>query len=148
MATLTTAGEFLDLLATNQVDFTIAFRRLSDAADDAVANDELARPCGQNSPGLCRWWVRLRERLAREQETVESRRMRMRAVNPAFIPRNHRIEEMIEAANSSERLRSISARFYRFSPGRLTINPRGGALPATWSPRSRDERVCQTFCGT
>jgi uncharacterized protein YdiU (UPF0061 family) len=73
------AGEFLGLLATNQVDFTIAFRRLSDAADDIAANDEL-RSLFQNRPGFDAWWVRWRERLAREPETVKSRRERLRSI--------------------------------------------------------------------
>src|SRR3954468_6497181 len=35
------------------------------------------------------------------RKPVENRRLRMRAVNPAFIPRNHRIEEMIQAATGA-----------------------------------------------
>jgi uncharacterized protein YdiU (UPF0061 family) len=34
----------------------------------------------------------------REPNTADERRAGMRAVNPAFIPRNHRIEAVIEAA--------------------------------------------------
>jgi uncharacterized protein YdiU (UPF0061 family) len=136
-------GEFLDLLATNQVDFTIAFRRLSDAADDVAAKDEL-RGLFQDGPGFDAWWVRRRERVAREPEAVENRRMRMRAVNPAFIPRNHRIEEMIQAATETNdfalfhEILSVLARPFDDQPGfaRYQESP----LP--------HERVCQTFCGT
>jgi serine/tyrosine/threonine adenylyltransferase len=137
------AGEFLGLLATNQADFTIAFRRLSDAADDNAANDEL-RSLFQNRPGFDAWWVRWRERLGRESETVKSRRMRMRAVNPAFIPRNHRIEEMIQAATGANdfapfhELLSVLARPFDDQPdfARYLESPQP------------HERVCQTFCGT
>ena len=136
-------GEFLDLLATNQVDFTIAFRRLSDAADDVPAKDEL-RGLFQDGPGFDAWWIRRRERLAREPETVENRRMRMRAVNPAFIPRNHRIEEMIQAATGANdfapfhELLSVLARPFDDQPdfARYLESPQP------------HERVCQTFCGT
>ena len=136
-------GEFLDLLATNQVDFTIAFRRLSDAADDVAAKDEL-RGLFQDGPGFEAWWVRRRERLARDPETVKSRRMRMRAVNPAFIPRNHRIEEMIQAATEAndfapfQELLSVLARPFDDQPD----------FARYLEPPRPHERVCQTFCGT
>ena len=95
-------------------------------------------------PGFDAWGVRRRERLAREPETVESRRMRMRAVNPAFIPRNHRIEEMIQAATEANdfapfhELLSVLARPFDDQPdfARYLESPQP------------HERVCQTFCGT
>ena len=137
------AGEFLNLLAINQVDFTIAFRRLSDAAGDVSSKDEL-RDFFQDEPCFEAWGARWRERLAREPETLENRRMRMRTVNPAFIPRNHRIEEMIQAAVGAND-------FAPFHELLLTL-----AKPFEDQPNfahyldspQPHERVCQTFCGT
>ena len=67
----------------------------------------------------------------------------MRTVNPAFIPRNHRIEEMIEAATGANdfahhELLSILARPFDDQPdfARYLEFPQP------------HERVCQTFCGT
>ena len=68
----------------------------------------------------------------------------MRAVNPAYIPRNHRIEQVIRAAVDHDdfgpfaRLAEVLERPYERQPGREAYaDP---PLPA--------ERVQQTFCGT
>jgi uncharacterized protein YdiU (UPF0061 family) len=84
------AGEFLSLLATNHVDFTLAFRRLSDAAGSVPAEADL-RSLFRDEQGFGTWAERWRSRLMREPNHEDERRARMRAVNPAFIPRNHRI---------------------------------------------------------
>ena len=91
------AGEFLSLLATNQVDFTLAFRRLSDAAG-SLAEVAALRSLFNDEQGFGPWAERWRSRLMQEPNTADERRAGMRAVNPAFIPRNHRIEAVIEAA--------------------------------------------------
>ena len=91
------AGEFLSLLATNQVDFTLAFRRLSDAAG-SLTEDAALRRLFNDEQGFGPWAERWRSRLMQEPNTADERRAGMRAVNPAFIPRNHRIEAVIEAA--------------------------------------------------
>ena len=68
----------------------------------------------------------------------------MRRANPAFIPRNHRVEEAIEAAvrrsdfEPFELLADVLARPYDDQP-ELAV-PRRSARP--------DQRVYQTFCGT
>src|ERR1700681_2307478 len=89
--------EFLSLLAADGADFTLAFRRLSDAAGEGSSEHPL-RSLFPDQRIFETWAARWRQRLAREPEGPERRRARMRAVNPAFIPRNHRIEEVIEAA--------------------------------------------------
>jgi uncharacterized protein YdiU (UPF0061 family) len=95
------ASEFLRLLATNQVDFTLAFRRLSDVAGSRAADASLRSLFGDEQEfGV--WVERWRTRIMREPDDADDRCARMRAVNPAFIPRNHRIEAMIEAAVESE----------------------------------------------
>jgi uncharacterized protein YdiU (UPF0061 family) len=68
----------------------------------------------------------------------------MLAVNPAFIPRNHRIEQAIaaavEAADFSlfEALLTVLSRPYEEQP----------AFAAYMEPPKPEERVLQTFCGT
>jgi serine/tyrosine/threonine adenylyltransferase len=70
--------------------------------------------------------------------------VRMRAVNPAFIPRNHRIEAMIEAAVERE----------DFSPFEelllLLAAPfeDQACFVRYKDPPQPHERVGQTFCGT
>jgi uncharacterized protein YdiU (UPF0061 family) len=68
----------------------------------------------------------------------------MRTVNPAFIPRNHRIEMVIESAASRddfapfEALLAVLANPYEDQP----------ASAAYASPPEPHQRVLQTFCGT
>jgi uncharacterized protein YdiU (UPF0061 family) len=136
-------GEFLSLLAADGVDFTLAFRRLGDAAGEGASEHPL-RSLFHDQRVFEAWAARWRQRLAREPEGAESRRARMRAVNPTFIPRNHRIEEVIEAA-------VVAADFTPFEALLLVLAKPFEDQPAFahyMDPPQVHERVCQTFCGT
>jgi uncharacterized protein YdiU (UPF0061 family) len=79
-----------------------------------------------------------------EPNNADERRVRMRAVNPAFIPRNHRIEAMIEAAVERED-------FAPFEELLLVLAKPfedQACLARYMDPPQPHERVCQTFCGT
>ncbi len=95
----TALGEaWLDLLAAQRVDYTLAWRHLADAAEGKEAPLRALFP-GQ--PGLERWLERWRARCAAEDagpDAAAARAARMRRVNPWLIPRNHRVEEAIAAA--------------------------------------------------
>ena len=135
------ADEFLSLLAADGADFTLAFRRLSDAASEGSSEHPL-RSLFRDQRVFEEWAARWRQRLAREPGS-EICRARMRAVNPAFIPRNHRIEEVIEAAvvaadfTPFEALLLILAKPFEDQPG----------FAHYMNPPQVHERVCQTFCG-
>ncbi len=137
------AGAFLSLLAANEVDFTLAFRRLSDAAGDP-ALDAALRILFQDGQGFDAWAVRWRARLANEAEGVETRRARMRAVNPAFIPRNHRIEALIAAAVERDDYAPF-AELLAVMAAPFVERPE---LTGYLDPPQSHERVCKTFCGT
>jgi uncharacterized protein YdiU (UPF0061 family) len=68
----------------------------------------------------------------------------MRQINPAYIPRNHRIEQMIGAAVE----RADFTRFEEFC--KVLSQPwREHADYAAYAdPPQPSERVLQTFCGT
>ena len=86
-------------MAANQADFTLTFRRLCDAAERPEADAAGARPVRRSRPRYDAWAVALAGSGWREEtRTRPARAAAMRAVNPAFIPRNHRVEAMIEAA--------------------------------------------------
>jgi uncharacterized protein YdiU (UPF0061 family) len=152
---LSTEGEgdvelIRSLLVTMQsanADFTLTFRRLAGCAESA-AKDAPLRELFESSFGIDEWLKRWRERLAREPQGADDRAAEraanMRAVNPAFIPRNHRVEAALEAASERgdfepfHRLRKILERPYDDQPGAVEFE-----LPPTPA-----ERVLQTFCGT
>ena len=90
------------------------------------------------------WEVRWRERLASEGGSQTERWRDMRSVNPAFIPRNHLIEEVIVAAVEGgdfapfHQLSDVLATPYNDQPGRERYA----------APPRPDQVVHQTFCGT
>ncbi len=90
------------------------------------------------------WAARWRQRLGDEPQSADERRTAMRAVNPAFIPRNHRIEAVIQAAVDNddyapfEELLTVLSKPYEDQP----------QFAAYADPPLPDQRVLQTFCGT
>ncbi|HEX2135086.1 MAG TPA: YdiU family protein, partial [Microvirga sp.] len=91
------AQDLLKAMAENQADFTLTFRRLGDAAADPAGDEAVARLFADPS-AYDGWAARWRERLGAEPQDGATRRAAMHAINPAFIPRNHRVEAVIEAA--------------------------------------------------
>jgi uncharacterized protein YdiU (UPF0061 family) len=129
------AQELLESMHRNQSDFTLTFRALCDAAAPEAAGQE---PVGQE------WLRRWRERLTRDPQNSRVRSEAMRRLNPAVIPRNHRIEQVIVAAverNDLQPFGELSAVLAQ--PFRALKGLEGYADP----PRP-DERVLRTFCGT
>jgi uncharacterized protein YdiU (UPF0061 family) len=135
--------DLLDALAKNKADFTLTFRRLSDAAED-TARDHDARTLFADPVAYDEWVARWRQRTAEEPQTPTERAAMMRAVNPAFIPRNHRIEAVIQAAVARddyapfEELIAVLAKPYEEQP----------TFADYANPPEPHQRVLQTFCGT
>ncbi len=82
--------DLLTIMNDDEADFTRTFRGLSH--DATVARAEFGVPEAFDA-----WAERWMERIYRDQDEP-SRQADMQSVNPAYIPRNHRIEQMIEAA--------------------------------------------------
>src|SRR5271156_1617156 len=113
--------DLLDAMAKNQADFTLTFRRLGDAAGDAE-HDSGIRQLFADSTAYDEWEARWRQRIGNEPQTPAERAAMMRTVNPAVIPRNHRIEAVIQAAIGrddfapSEELVAVLAKPYEEQP--------------------------------
>jgi uncharacterized protein YdiU (UPF0061 family) len=137
------AQGLLDAMARNQADFTLTFRRLSDAALGPDGDDDVRRLFADPA-AYDEWAARWRQRTSEEPQDPAQRRTAMRAVNPAFIPRNHRVEAVIEAAVSRddfapfEELLTVLSKPYDDQPG----------FSAYAEPPEPHQRVLQTFCGT
>lgn len=142
----TALGEsWLDLLQAQQVDFTLAWRRLADAAE---GNEASLRALFAGQPGLDRWLERWRSRCAAEDagaDNAASRAESMRRVNPWLIPRNHRVEEALAAASDEgdlapfEQLLNALRRPFNEDPALARYaEPAPGSFMAEF----------RTFCGT
>ncbi|MFH1342977.1 MAG: protein adenylyltransferase SelO [Pseudomonadota bacterium] len=135
--------DLLDAMAKNQADFTLTFRRLSDAAQDPDGDTEV-RQLFADPAAYDDWAARWRQRISGEPQTPAERQAAMRSVNPAFIPRNHRVEAVIEAAVNRddfapfEELLAVLAKPYQDQPD----------FAGYADPPQPHQCVLQTFCGT
>jgi uncharacterized protein YdiU (UPF0061 family) len=92
---LNLATGLLTAMEGKNVDYTLAFRYLADAA---LGREEPIRALFADPSAYDVWSGHWRARLAREEVSPLARAQAMRRVNPAFIPRNHRVEEALSAA--------------------------------------------------
>jgi uncharacterized protein YdiU (UPF0061 family) len=137
------AQALLDAMAANQADFTLTFRRMCAAAEMASGDAEVRELFGK-SGAWDEWAPRWRERLAQEPQTPREHADLMRRANPAFIPRNHRVEAALAAAvehddcGPFEELLLVLSRPYEDQ----------AAFAAYADPPGPELRVYRTFCGT
>jgi uncharacterized protein YdiU (UPF0061 family) len=130
----------LDAMQAGGADFTLAFRRLAEAALGEDAG--FLRLFAEAGPAAA-WLAAWRARLAEEAVAPGERAALLRAVNPAVIPRNHLVEAAIVAATERadfsvfEALLAVVTR-----PFETPVEERY-TLPAR-----AEERVLATFCGT
>jgi len=132
----------LNAMREAHADFTLTFRRLALAAGDTagVAPSEALFAAGSE---LEAWLPEWAERLRSDPQTTTQRVASMRAANPAFIPRNHRVQAALDAAETGDyalfrKLLAVLQRPYEDQPE---------ASLYALSPEAA-ERVLQTFCGT
>ncbi|NOU05534.1 MAG: YdiU family protein [Hyphomicrobiaceae bacterium] len=139
---LALAQDLLDRMAANSADFTLTFRRLAEAIEADVPDGP--RSLFDDPKAFDDWAATWRQRLAQEPMTAAQRRDLIRQANPAFIPRNHRIEQVIAAATVHgdfapfEKLHAILAHPFDDQP----------ESAAFMDPPQPDEIVHATFCGT
>ncbi|MDA7964997.1 YdiU family protein [Ruegeria sp.] len=123
-------SDLLTRMAQNQADFTNTFRALGGSAP----RDQFTDP--EAFDGWAEGW---QARLQREADPKAT----MQSANPAFIPRNHRVEQMIQAAVQGDyapfhRLNAVLAQPYTDQPDAAEL----------MNPPASDEVVSATFCGT
>ena len=130
--------DLLHLMAEDTVDFTRAFRELARglAGDDFSGVKSLFASESLFEDWLARWLSRLGNERAIAATT-------MLANNPAFIPRNHRVEEALTAANQGdfapfETLLKVLSTPFEDQPNATQFE----------APPRPEEIVHATFCGT
>ena len=117
---------------------------MSDAAA-STGGDAAVRSLFTDPTAYDAWAASWRRRLADDGEAIGERRAAaMRGVNPAFIPRNHLVEEALSAAvnngdlSTFEKLLAVLSSPYDDQP----------AYRCCAQPPRPDQVVRQTFCGT
>ncbi len=90
--------DLLSAMASGEADFTLVFRHLSNALE--TGDDLPVSTLFAQSESITAWLAAWRARL---QATDHRQALAlMRRTNPIFIPRNHRIEEAIQAGNRGD----------------------------------------------
>jgi len=136
--------DLLTLMQEEKTDYTLTFRRLSDLAGPEKAPVDGVSSVFELPETFAPWLDRWRKRLSGEARDANGRQAAMYALNPAYIARNHLVEEVIDAAVNQQDLEpfhtlvEILAQPFEFSDDHTRY-----ARP----PRP-DQIVRQTFCGT
>ncbi len=127
----------LDAMTGGEADFTLTFRHLTTAletGDDSRVTALFKQP-DAITPWLADWRAGLRDK--------ETSLALMRRSNPIFIPRNHRIEEAIQAGYRGDF--EPFHRLHEVLQNPFTDQPESAAYEAAPAPA---EVVQNTFCGT
>ena len=132
-------SDFLELLEKSRSDFTLAFRRLSELPGEANSVKALFDfPEHFND-----WLIRWHNRCSQDETSDEQRAQNMLASNPAFIPRNHLVEQAIEQAYTGDY--SLFHRLNQRLADPYSYEDKDRELA---TPPGPDQIVQQTFCGT
>ena len=128
-------SDLLDWMQKNHADYTNTFLDLSQAN----------KPDGKlyKQKAFEEWYTRWQERLKKNPESFEASLSLMKSVNPAVIPRNHKVEQALEAAENGDH-----------EPFKNLLNAlqfpyqNRDELTPYQTPAPPGERIYQTFCGT
>ena len=126
----------LDLLASQEVDFTLFFRRLTRVAggDDRQALAAMFASAEPFETWFAEW-----SREAKPADLLEE----MRAANPVRIPRNHRVDQAIQSA-----YRGDFTQFHRLVDALAAPYAEQIEYVDLEAPPRPEEIIHQTFCGT
>jgi len=128
--------DLLNIMQKYRADYTntfvaLTFEKLEDSS--LFSTDEFLK-----------WHRRWKDRLSRQQESNNSSQQLMKNSNPSIIPRNHRVEEALEAAVKQgdysvlERLLDALSNPYDYSIKQADYS----------TPPEPSDRPYRTFCGT
>ncbi|MCP3774045.1 YdiU family protein [Paenibacillus sp. MZ04-78.2] len=128
--------DLLVMMQKHRADYTNTFRALTFDKHEELAFN--------GTTEFAQWHELWQARRGRQQEPQESSQQLMRSSNPALIPRNHRVEEALDAAveqgdySVMERLVQALSNPYAHAPEQAEYC----TLPAA------SNRPYRTFCGT
>jgi serine/tyrosine/threonine adenylyltransferase len=128
-------ADLLNLMQKHKADFTNTFKALT---FDQLQGSELFQ-----AEEFSKWHGKWQERLGRQEQSKEDSQELMRDSNPGVIPRNHRVEEALEAAVNGDlsvmvKLLEVLANPYEHSAEQAEY----------CKPAPPSARPFRTFCGT
>jgi uncharacterized protein YdiU (UPF0061 family) len=127
--------DLLDWMHQKGADYTNTFLDL--------ANESPPKGESYNSDTFKEWHTRWQARVVKNTQPLESSLALMRANNPVVIPRNHIVEQALDAATNGDLhpLKNLLAALQEPYKNDSDLKP-------YQCPPKPEEKVCHTFCGT
>lgn len=132
----TLINELLDIMYRYRGDFTNTFRLLT--------LERYKKTAMSGTKDFSTWLERYKSRLSRQKEITDESNELMKNSNPSVIPRNHRVEEALNAAVNNgdysvmERLINVLSKPYAYTDDQLEY---------TELPKEKN-KCYKTYCGT
>ncbi len=130
------ATDLLDWMHESEADFTNTFL-------DLMKEQTPPKGAAYNDEKFKQWHARWESQLEKEDQPFESCLALMQNSNPTVIPRNHKVEEALQAADEDD-----LQPFHKLLSALDKPYENGDQLKPYQSPPKPDEKVQQTFCGT
>ncbi len=131
------AEDLLMLMQKNKSDFTNTFRALGQDAVDSTALHQ--------DGGFKNWLTLWKARLSRQNETFADSIQLMWSVNPKVIPRNHLVEEALNAAVDSSDMTLLNNLLSVLSNPHADLDH---SAKYTQAPELLLDQQYKTYCGT
>tara|TARA_S200000501_G_scaffold81790_1_gene73813 strand:+ start:32057 stop:33502 length:1446 start_codon:yes stop_codon:yes gene_type:complete len=135
--------DLLNIMADGKADYTLTFRKLCEFSFDNSNQYSALRSLFDTPEIFDKWIERWQNRLLKEKTKLDDIKKKMTKINPAFIPRNHLVEEAINKAlvgdfTAFRNLIAICTQPFKSQPD----------FGNHMRPPQPHEEVKQTFCGT
>lgn len=134
--------ELLEIMQEASLDYTLTFRYLCYAVKNAMwPYYDIFIPPGQLEGWIKKWRIRLKAQGFLLEKIADL----MFSHNPAVIPRNHKIEEVIKAAQGKN---NDFSQMYNMLNILSAPYKENGDITEYMKPPTLQERINKTFCGT
>ncbi len=127
-------SDLFKLMHKNQADYTNTFRYL--------INGKFPQEKLLNDPDFIIWEAEWKKRLSKNQKSKDGYQLMMEH-NPVFIPRNHKVEEALSAADEGDMSKFLSLCEIIKKPYNEDVN-----FEEYTKPAPATDRVYKTYCGT
>ena len=124
--------DLLDVMKNQQADYTNTFRSLTLGQQQEMFN----------TPEFTQWKERWTDRLQRQSEDAKAVEELMKQHNPSIIPRNHRVEEALAAAEKGDMNPFMKLLSALENPFAYSVEQQEYVSPP------EDGTSFQTYCGT
>ena len=129
------AQNLVNWMQTSKADYTMTFR---DLTQKNIPENET-----YNSPAFQKWYIKWKARLKRNLKPLKASFCMMRDSNPAIVPNNYYVEEVLKAAEDGDLKPFLALLEALKNPFEETLSNK-----AYRNSNKEADPNYQTFCGT